>query len=216
VQLEVAAYPNHHIKFNACGMILRVHSDASYLSRSNARSVAGGIFYCGSDSGDDEKTGENRINGGLLAISCIIPTVCSSAAEAEYAALFVNGQHGIWLRTILSALGYPQIQPTLMICDNECAVGIANDSVKMRRSKAIDMRYHWVKDRVKNGEFSISWLSGSDNYADFFTKALPVHLHQSLKARYVWFRPDPSNNSLNSCAKRKQQRCLANKTFTLY
>jgi hypothetical protein len=86
----VASYPAHKLVFKACDMQLRGHSDASYLTRSNSRSVAGGIFYC-----SDVDSPHGYINGGLLAISTIIPTVVSSVAEAEYAALFLCGQHAI-------------------------------------------------------------------------------------------------------------------------
>ena len=82
-------------------MILHIQSDASYLSRPNARSVAGAIFYLGN-------IGEpTLINGSIHAYSPIIPSVVASAAEAEYAALFYAGQDGAWLRNILQSLGYP-------------------------------------------------------------------------------------------------------------
>jgi hypothetical protein len=207
-----ASYPNHHLVFKACDMVLHVHSDASYLTRPNARSVAGGIFYCAdhlsttSHQTNLSSADDRNINGGLLAVSTIIPTVCSSAAEAEYAALFINGIHGTWLRTVLAALGYPQQQPTTIYCDNECAVGIATRSVKTRRSKAIDMRYHWIRDRVENNVLQVRWIAGIENYADFFTKALPVHQHQKVKGLYVSFPPNPLNPFLGSIARHKQKR----------
>ena len=190
-----AAHPNHELVYRACDMQLRIQSDASYLSRSDARSVAGGLFYCGNC--DDTRT----LNGPLLAVSSIIPTVCASVAEAEYAACFMNGQHGTWLRTILAALGYPQRTATPMLCDNKCAVGIATNSMKAKRSKAIDMRYHWIRDRISQGEFNVLWIQGADNIADFFTKALPVHRHQQLKRVLVNCPPSPNNPSLTSRAR---------------
>jgi hypothetical protein len=157
------------------------------------------------------------VNGGILAISSIIPTVCSSAAESEYAALFLIGQHGIWLRNILQAMGYTQKQPTLIVCDNSCAVGIANRTVKMKQSKAINMRYHWIQEQIQNNVLQVSWIKGIDNFADFFTKALPVYQHQNSKSRYVSFTPDPDNRSLNSTARYKQRfsRHLLHSTETL-
>jgi hypothetical protein len=38
----------------------------------------------------------------------------------------------------------------------------------------MDMRFHWVRDRVRQGQFNIQWRPGAVNLADFFTKALPV------------------------------------------
>jgi hypothetical protein len=68
------------------------------------------------------------------------------------------------LRTNLSDLGYPQ-PPSIIMCDNTCAIGIATYSIKQKRSKAIDMRFHfhWVRDRVRQGQFIISYIKSADN-----------------------------------------------------
>jgi hypothetical protein len=49
-------------------------------------------------------------------------------------------------------------------------IDIATDSIKQKRSKAIDMRFHW--DRVRQGQFIISYIKSADNIADYFTKKL--------------------------------------------
>ena len=82
-----------------------------------------------------------------------------------------------WLREIFRAFGYPQGR-TPLVTDNAVAVGFANDTIQHAKTKAIDMRYHWIRDRVRQGHFDIFWVSGDFNIADYFTKALPVHEHQ--------------------------------------
>jgi hypothetical protein len=154
-------------------MTLHIQSDASYLSRPNARSVAGAISYLGN------KDQPAHINGSIHVLSTIIPSVVSSVAEAEYATLFIAGQEAVSLRNTLHSLGYPQGQ-TVILCDNKCAEGIALDTIKPKRTKSIDMRYHWIRDRIQQQQFIVAWRKGVDNLADFFTKPLPVHVHQSL------------------------------------
>ena len=44
------------------------------------------------------------------------------------------------------------------------------------------MRYHWVRERVQSGEFVVTWLAGSKNIADFFTKPLPTPKHKEIQA----------------------------------
>ena len=139
-----ARYPNNFIRYHACDMILYIQSDASYLSRPGARSVAGGIFYMGNCNQP------TTINGAIQAVSSIIPAVVASVAEAEYAALFLNGQEGASLRQILEALGYPQ-PATVILCDNKCAHGIAADTIKPIRTKSVDMKFHWIWDRIRQG-----------------------------------------------------------------
>lgn len=189
-------WPNSSIIISASDMKLKAQSDASYLSESNARSRAGGILYF-------SLLANGSINGAIDYISCIIPTVCSSVAEAEYAALFLVGKEVASARHILHDLGYPQ-GATEMLCDNECAVGIANHTVKQRRSKAIDMRYHWIRDQVDQQKMKITWKPGKSNLADFFTKAHPVWHHKAMRNTFV--RTSPRETIVECARSRRIER----------
>ena len=198
-----AAYPDNSIVFHACDMRLVIQSDASYLSRPNARSVAGGVFYL------LNKDNSLTHNGPCHAISSLIPVVVASVAEAEYAALFINGREGAMLRTILNNLGYPQTT-TPLYCDNACAVGIATDTITPKRTKSIDMNFHWIKDRVRQSFFTVNWRKGSDNLADFFTKPLPISTHRAHMP-FLVHTPPPSITS-SSAHTLRRLRYLANLT----
>ena len=165
-------YPSNELVFTASDMILYVQTDASCLSRSGARSVAGVVEYLGNK---DQPT---HINGAIHAASSIMDVLVASAGEAEYAGVFMGARHAEGTRAQLDFL-YPQ-PPTITLCDSACAVGIANDKVKIKRSKSIDMRFHWVRDRIRQGHFEVQWRKGAHNLADFHTKALPVHKHLEL------------------------------------
>jgi hypothetical protein len=82
------------------------------------------------------------------------------------------------------APGYPQ-PATPIQTDNICASGIANDTVKQRRSKVIDMCFYWVKDRIKKGQFMVYWRKGSENDADFFTKHHSPSQHRLMRSRFL-------------------------------
>jgi hypothetical protein len=84
----------------------------------------------------------------------------------------------------LEELGHEQ-PPTPMVTDNSAASGIANDSVKQRRSKAMDMRYYWIRDRVRQGQFLVYWRRGSTNRADYYTKHHPAKHHQAVRFEAV-------------------------------
>lgn len=180
-----ATHPDAEIRYIASDMILHVHSDASYLSESQARSRAGGFFFL-SDKTDlsDPDCPTPKINGAVHIISSILNNVMASATEAEVGALFHNAQDACSLRTTLDFLGHPQ-PATPIQTDNSCAEGIINDTVKQRRSKAIDMRFYWVRDRVRQGQFRIHWKPGQDNLADYFTKHHPASHHRSMRPIYL-------------------------------
>jgi hypothetical protein len=158
-----ATHPDASITYYDSDMRLIVHSDASYLSESKARSRIGGYYYLGNDEDD------TIINGAVTCLSSIIDVVVSSATEAEYGATFSNGKIAEGLRVTLAELGHPQA-PTLLICDNQCSTGIANDTVTQRKSKAMDMRFNWIRDRIRQGHFRAEWRQGKYNLADYFTK----------------------------------------------
>jgi hypothetical protein len=81
------------------------------------------------------------------------------------------------LSLTLTNLGHPQQSPPLLFVDNECAIGLAISSVRPKKSKSIDMRLDWLKERVSQNFLRLVFLPGLINPADFFTKILPVYRH---------------------------------------
>ncbi len=69
-------------------------------------------------------------------------------AEAEYAAAFGGGQVVVELTLTLTNLGHPQQSPPLLFVDNECAIGLATSSIRPKKSKSIDMRLDWLRERA--------------------------------------------------------------------
>jgi hypothetical protein len=121
-------------------MIMNIHSDASYLSETKARSRACGHFFMGWMPNLGEPI---RLNGAFYSNITILRFVVASAAEAELGALFHNCQDGIIFRQTLADMGH--LQPkTPVHCDNATAVGIANNTVKRQRSRSMEMRFFWI------------------------------------------------------------------------
>lgn len=195
-------YPNNELILKACKMRLHQQADGSYLSRSGSRSIAGGISYLSNDD-------PTEINGAIHVMSSVIPTVMSSIGETEYAACFLTGQHGAGFRQVLDDLGYPQ-PPTYILTDNKCAEGIANNTIKPKRTKSLEMQYHWLRDRVARKQFIVEWRPGVHNLADFFTKPLPVHTHQA----YMELLVQIPATATALCA--KASRALASRYYKLH
>jgi hypothetical protein len=137
------------IKYHASDMILHIHSNTSYLSISHARSLLGGLFFCG-----DKPPNEDTLNGLILNMASVIKNVVASAAESEVGACFQNAQSGSPLRVTPTELGHTQ-PDTPLRTDNSRAFGILNETIKQKRSKAMDMRCNWLPDRVHQKEFEV-------------------------------------------------------------
>ncbi len=177
--LEYAStHPNNEVVLRRSNMRLIAHSDGSHLSAPGARGVLGGIGFMGND--DDDFT----IYGTVYAFSRNTDCVTASTSETEYAALYTNGQELHHSRDTLEFLGWNQAATTI-VCDNECAMNLANNTIKIKRSKSIDTRFHWIRDRVKQGMFYVKWAPGHVNLADFFTKVIPSKEHQQRMWFYV-------------------------------
>jgi hypothetical protein len=145
-------------------MILHIHSDASYLSVSNAWSRLGGLFFLGNKPPEQE-----TLNGSIINVAAVIKNVVASAAESEVGACSHNAQSGALLRVTLTELGHTQT-PTPLRTDNSTAFGILNEKIKQKRSKAMDMRYHWLTNRVRKKEVDVYWRPGRENLGDYHTK----------------------------------------------
>ena len=134
----VAKHPNASITYRPSDMLLRAHSDASFLSRPNSGSVAGGYQYLGN------RQNNHAFNHPILTFSTLIPVIVASATEAEYAAVYANCVLACDVRRTLANMGYPQ-PPTPILTDNECAVGLANGSLKIKMAKSTNMHHTGCK-----------------------------------------------------------------------
>ncbi|RYY81189.1 hypothetical protein EON63_15935 [archaeon] len=59
--------------------------------------------------------------------------------------------------------------PAPAISDNTCR-SIVHDTVKLKKFKAIDMRYHWIRNCANMGHLAKENMAGKENMADYFTK----------------------------------------------
>jgi hypothetical protein len=132
----LATHPDATIRYHASEMILHIHSDTSYISVSNARSRLRGLFFLGNKSPE-----QVTLNGSILNVAPVIKNVVASAADSEVGVCFHNAQSGAPLRVTLTELGHTQ-PPTPLRTDNSTAFGILNETIKKKRSKSMDMRYH--------------------------------------------------------------------------
>ena len=120
----------------------------------------------------------------------VMKFVVASAAEAELAALFINAKEGKIIRLTLEEMGHKQ-PPTPIHCDNITATGIANDTVKKQQSRSMEMRFFWITDQVKIGNFDVQWHPGQENRADYYMKYFDRRHHQAVRPWYSHERNSP-------------------------
>jgi hypothetical protein len=141
-----ATNPDAILTNKKSNMVLAVHSNASYLSEPSARSRVGGHYFCSADVDDPPN------NGAILNISKTLNAVMSSAAKPKLGALYINAHETIPMRHLLKEMGHKQ-PPTPIQTDNSTAHGVITNNIQPRRTKAMDMRFHWLCCRDFQDQF---------------------------------------------------------------
>ncbi|GKC51490.1 putative RNA-directed DNA polymerase, partial [Tanacetum coccineum] len=91
-----------------------------------------------------------------------------STTEAEYMAATEACKELLWLKRFLQELGFKQ-QRYAVLCDNQSAIHLAKNSMFHKRTKHIDIRYHWIRDAIEDGMFELNKVHTDDNASDMLT-----------------------------------------------
>lgn len=111
-------------------------------------------------------------------------TVATSSCKAEYMAAFESAQEGIWLRALLQGIGIDLTnQPTQIYCDNDSAIALSEDPLLHVHVKHVDIKYHFLRERVQSNELVVLRVPSKENTADIFTKALSTPSFTYLRPR---------------------------------
>ncbi len=137
----LATQENAVLSYHASDMVLALYINASYLSKPKAGSQASGHFLLSSN------TTVPPNNGAILNIAHIIKSVMFSATETEakLAGLYIMACKAVYIRIILEELGHIQ-PPKPLQTDNAMADCIINVKVQTKQTKAMYMRFHWLRN----------------------------------------------------------------------
>ncbi len=99
--------------------------------------------------------------------------VTQSSTEAEFVALSEATKTITWLRRVLNELGIHQ-KPTVISEDNSGAIrwSSGTNDVDFKRRKHLDIRFHYIREKVLDGTVTIVKVPTSKMKADFLTKPL--------------------------------------------
>jgi hypothetical protein len=98
-------------------------------------------------------------------------TVALSTCEAEYIALAEAVREGKFLRQLCLDLKVLQVSNSILVnVDNQGAIQLAKNPVFHKRSKHIDIKYHFIRSELELGTINVKYVASEDNLADIFTK----------------------------------------------
>ena len=96
-------------------------------------------------------------------------------------ALSAAAQEAVWLQQLGSDLLNKSIQETSILEDNQSAICLAKNQQVHRRTKHIDIKYHFIRDLVQAGRINLTYCASEDMVADMLTKGLPIKQFEKLR-----------------------------------
>jgi len=98
--------------------------------------------------------------------------VAQSTLEAEFIALNTAAKEAMYTLSLLTEIGMNVTQPVTVYQDNQSSIHYASNDTNTTRAKHIDIRYHYVKDLVRDGQIILKHVRSAENTADILTKPL--------------------------------------------
>ena len=114
-------------------------------------------------------------------------TVALSSTEAEYIAFAGAAQEAVWLLQVLREFKFGMNSPVVVYEDNQSTIKLVENPVFHKRSKHVDIKYHFVRELVENKTLAIQYVPTVDNLADIFTKPLVFSVFTKLRAAFLSF-----------------------------
>jgi hypothetical protein len=137
--------------------VLKGYCDASFANLKTYKSLSGHVFQLGEST--------------VIWSACRQPIVVKSTQEAEYVALTPAIQDCLWATALLKELGFKQ--ETVEISeDNEACIALANNPQSSKRTRHIQVRYHWIRQHLESKVATLKACRTGDQLADLFTKGL--------------------------------------------
>ena len=176
----------HEEHFAAAKHVLRYLKNDSYGKIVYKHKSDGLVCYTDADWGNDLE--DRKSYSGYVAFLSDGPVaweskkqsvVALSTMEAEYIALCQGTKEIVFQRNLLHELEFGNIiqTPTAIHCDNQSASFLVKNPTIQKRSKHIDIRFHYVKQKFHDNTIEVKYVSSDKNVADILTKTLDKQKH---------------------------------------
>jgi len=86
----------------------------------------------------------------------------------------------IWLKNILKDFGVELSESIKLYEDNQSCIQLSQNPGHHRRTKHIDIRHHYIQEKVEEGVVTLKYITSENQQADILTKGLPVNKFNHL------------------------------------
>lgn len=109
--------------------------------------------------------------------------VALSSTEAEYIAAASCACQSLWIKDVLEELGLGTTESMVIKCDNTSTIKLSKNPVFHGRCKHIGVRFHFLRDLVKDGTIVLEHCGSTEQLADIFTKPVKRDTFMELRSR---------------------------------
>ena len=150
------------------------------------------MLYVDSDFASDPDSRKSRYGYIILVNGCPVTfgtgmrkKPSGSTPESEYVALTHGLRELLWLVQILKAMGVKIKLPIAVHEDNQTCIAIATNRMSQKRTRYVDVRYHFIRDYVEDGTIQLYYCETKRMLADILTKAIPRPQHEKLRLQVM-------------------------------
>ena len=111
------------------------------------------------------------------------PTVALSTSESEYIAQCPATNEAVWLGQLMNDLQLDCTAATTIHEDNQGTIAMSKNLVLHKRTKHIDIKYHFVREKTQDGTVELKYCPTNDMVADILTKPLPKGQFEYLRCK---------------------------------
>ncbi len=113
-------------------------------------------------------------------------TPSTGTCEAEYRALAAAVKELVWTYMIVKSFGFEVELPMKVYEDNQAAQRLAKDYSCQKRTKHIDVRFHYIRQLEESGFLSVIYKKSEEQLADLLTKNLPTVTFKKLRNKIMY------------------------------
>lgn len=106
--------------------------------------------------------------------SGLLKVVAFSTTEVGYIALSESAKEAIWLKNWVKEFGCSQ-EKVEIFCDSESAIALSKNNVHHERTKHVHNKYHFIREKIKEGIIRVTMIGTLHNPADIFTKVVLIN-----------------------------------------
>ena len=126
------------------------------------------------------------LNSNMIAFGTgLAKYTATSTPEAEYVAIAHGLKELLWVYQLLLTMGVSIRLPITILEDNQACIQIADNPVSQRRTRHIDVRFHFIRDYVEDGTVKLKYCITKDMLADIMTKTMSRPEFQRLRAKII-------------------------------